>query len=302
MPPKIPTIPQSSDWKRALEAGMQFTELRRSQARAIVAELVAQGHLARDQMGAAVDEVVEMSRRRSEDLRKVVQNEVQRQLGSLGLATKADLAALERRLTRANREAKKSRPGQEGVGHEEAAPKRGAQGRLTAACGGGSTSSSCGAASCPAGRGPWRRSTRAVCSSAARRRRRPRARSTGARRSRCSRAEGPAYVSRGGHKLAAGLDAFANRRCTVATRSTSDASTGGFTDCLLQRGAAHVYAIDVGRSQLAWSLRQDERVTVMERTNVRERRAGRARSAARSLRRRSVVHLAAHRRAEPADA
>jgi len=47
------------------------------------------------------------------------------------------------------------------------------------------------------------------------------------------------------------------------------ASTGGFTDCLLQRGAAHVYAVDVGRSQLAWSLRQDARVTVMERTNVR---------------------------------
>ena len=81
-------------------------------------------------------------------------------------------------------------------------------------------------------------------------------------------AEGPAYVSRGGHKLAAGLDAFA---VDAHGRYAVDvgASTGGFTDCLLQRGATHVYAIDVGRSQLAWSLRQDARVTVMERTNVR---------------------------------
>ncbi len=110
MPPKIPTIPQAADWTRVMETGMQFTEMRRSQARAIVSDLVAQGHLARDQMSAAVDEVLEISRRRSDDLRKVVQNEVQRQLGALGLATKADLVALERRLTRANREARKSGP------------------------------------------------------------------------------------------------------------------------------------------------------------------------------------------------
>jgi polyhydroxyalkanoate synthesis regulator phasin len=112
MPPKLPTLPQPADWRHVLETGMQFTELRRSQARTIVSDLVAQGHVARDQMGAAVDEVVEMSRRRSENLRrvvqKVVQKEVQRQLGSLGLATKSDLAKLERRLTRANRESKKA--------------------------------------------------------------------------------------------------------------------------------------------------------------------------------------------------
>lgn len=77
------------------------------------------------------------------------------------------------------------------------------------------------------------------------------------------------YVSRGGQKLAAGLDAFA---IDVAGRSAIDvgSSTGGFTDCLLQRGATHVVAIDVGTNQLAWSLRQDPRVTVMERTNVRD--------------------------------
>ena len=76
------------------------------------------------------------------------------------------------------------------------------------------------------------------------------------------------YVSRGGHKLAAALDAFGidpgGRVCL-----DTGASTGGFTDVLLQRGAARVYAIDVGRGQLAASLRQDERVVSMERTNAR---------------------------------
>jgi 23S rRNA (cytidine1920-2'-O)/16S rRNA (cytidine1409-2'-O)-methyltransferase len=76
------------------------------------------------------------------------------------------------------------------------------------------------------------------------------------------------YVSRGGLKLEAALDAF---RVSVAGAVCADvgASTGGFTDCLLQRGAARVYAIDVGYGQLAWKLRQDARVVVMERTNAR---------------------------------
>ena len=87
---------------------MQFTEMRRSQARAFVNDLVKQGHLARDQVSAAADEVMELSRRRTDELRKLVQKEVQRQLGSLGLATKTDLAKLERRLTKATREAKKA--------------------------------------------------------------------------------------------------------------------------------------------------------------------------------------------------
>jgi polyhydroxyalkanoate synthesis regulator phasin len=118
MPPKIPTIQakmptiQASDWRRVMETGMQFTELRRSQARAVVVELVAQGHLARDQMSAAVDEVVDMSRRRSDDVRKLVQHEVQRQLGALGLATKTDLAALERRLERTSRDGATKAPAQ----------------------------------------------------------------------------------------------------------------------------------------------------------------------------------------------
>jgi len=76
------------------------------------------------------------------------------------------------------------------------------------------------------------------------------------------------YVSRGGHKLAAALDEFAidpaGRTCLDA-----GASTGGFTDVLLQRGARHVYAVDVGRGQLAEALRRDSRVTSMERVNAR---------------------------------
>jgi 23S rRNA (cytidine1920-2'-O)/16S rRNA (cytidine1409-2'-O)-methyltransferase len=76
------------------------------------------------------------------------------------------------------------------------------------------------------------------------------------------------YVSRGGLKLAAALDDF---QFDVAGLTAVDvgASTGGFTDCLLQRGAARVYAIDVGYGQLAWKLRTDPRVVVLERTNIR---------------------------------
>jgi 23S rRNA (cytidine1920-2'-O)/16S rRNA (cytidine1409-2'-O)-methyltransferase len=77
------------------------------------------------------------------------------------------------------------------------------------------------------------------------------------------------YVSRGGLKLERALDAFALDP-TGLTCLDVGASTGGFTDVLLQRGARHVYAVDVGRGQLAWSLRSDQRVSVMERTNIRK--------------------------------
>ncbi len=77
------------------------------------------------------------------------------------------------------------------------------------------------------------------------------------------------FVSRGGLKLQGALQAFAEVQ--VAGRVCADlgASTGGFTDCLLQREASRVYAIDVGYGQLAWSIREDPRVVVMERTNAR---------------------------------
>lgn len=82
------------------------------------------------------------------------------------------------------------------------------------------------------------------------------------------RGEDPPFVSRGGLKLAGALDAFG---LDVSGLVAADigASTGGFTDCLLQRGARRVYAVDVGYGQLAWKLRQDPRVLVLERVNAR---------------------------------
>lgn len=81
----------------------------------------------------------------------------------------------------------------------------------------------------------------------------------------------PSYVSRGAYKLIGALDAFEPRGLIVCGRRCLDAgaSTGGFTDVLLRRGAAHVVAVDVGYGQLAWSLRTNPAVTVKERTNVR---------------------------------
>jgi len=79
---------------------------------------------------------------------------------------------------------------------------------------------------------------------------------------------GPRFVSRGGEKLDAALEAFAID-VTGLTCADVGASTGGFTDCMLQRGAEKVYAIDVGKGILHWKLRNDSRVIVMEGTNAR---------------------------------
>src|SRR5512134_1933622 len=79
---------------------------------------------------------------------------------------------------------------------------------------------------------------------------------------------GPRFVSRGGEKLDAALHAF-DIDVTGFVCADVGASTGGFTDCLLQRGAAKVYAIDVGKGILHWKLRNDPRVVVMEATNAR---------------------------------
>jgi 23S rRNA (cytidine1920-2'-O)/16S rRNA (cytidine1409-2'-O)-methyltransferase len=83
--------------------------------------------------------------------------------------------------------------------------------------------------------------------------------------------DGPQYVSRGGHKLAGALDVFEPAGLKVAGRRCLDAgaSTGGFTDVLLRRGAAQVVTVDVGYGQLAWVLRTDPRVSILDRTNVR---------------------------------
>jgi 23S rRNA (cytidine1920-2'-O)/16S rRNA (cytidine1409-2'-O)-methyltransferase len=80
---------------------------------------------------------------------------------------------------------------------------------------------------------------------------------------------GERYVSRGGEKLEHALSAF-HLDVTGWTALDLGASTGGFTDCLLQHGAVRVYAVDVGQGQLAWKLRNDPRVVVMEKTNARD--------------------------------
>ena len=93
-------------------------------------------------------------------------------------------------------------------------------------------------------------------------------------------ASGPEYASRGGHKLAGALETFGqpsplrHRTLTVSGRRALDAgaSTGGFTDVLLRAGAVAVVAVDVGYGQLAWELRSDPRVVVLDRTNVKDLR------------------------------
>ena len=77
------------------------------------------------------------------------------------------------------------------------------------------------------------------------------------------------YVSRGGHKLAGALDTFSEIVVAGKVALDAGASTGGFTDVLLKRGAAKVIAVDVGYGQLAWELRQDPRVVIHDRTNIR---------------------------------
>lgn len=77
------------------------------------------------------------------------------------------------------------------------------------------------------------------------------------------------FVSRGGHKLEHALGYF-HLNISGLTAIDLGASTGGFTDCLLQHGAARVFAVDVGQGQLAWKLRRDQRVVVMEKTNARD--------------------------------
>ena len=84
-----------------------------------------------------------------------------------------------------------------------------------------------------------------------------------------SEADDPGYASRGAHKLIGALEAFPGVQVKGRTTLDAGASTGGFTDVLLRNEAAHVIAVDVGYGQLVWALQTDERVTVMDRTNVR---------------------------------
>jgi polyhydroxyalkanoate synthesis regulator phasin len=93
-------MPQSPDWNKYLDAGAEFVAMTRAQARARAKELVGQGQLAQEQVQGFVDDLVEESRRRTDAMLDVVRKEIQRQVKTLGIATKDDLAKLETKLSK----------------------------------------------------------------------------------------------------------------------------------------------------------------------------------------------------------
>ena len=112
------------EWKQLLAAGAQLTALSRTQARRLAGDFVTQGELARDQISAAVDEMLDISRRRTEELSKLIRTEVRRQLGVLGIATKEDLARLERKVASATRATSKKAPANKKVTKKTAGRSR----------------------------------------------------------------------------------------------------------------------------------------------------------------------------------
>ena len=103
-------MPQSPDLSKYLDAGVEFVAMTRAQARARAKELVAQGHLAQNQVQGFVDDLVEESRRRTDLVLDVVRQEIQRQVKTLGIATKADLTRLESKLASSTRPAARTAP------------------------------------------------------------------------------------------------------------------------------------------------------------------------------------------------
>jgi polyhydroxyalkanoate synthesis regulator phasin len=115
-------------WKQYLDAGMQFGDMSRAQAQKLVRQLVAEGQLAEGRAKGYVEELVERSRRRTDAITRLVQREVQRQLSALGLATKDDLARLERKLTKGSSR-RPSSPTAKKPGAKRSAPRRSNGGR-----------------------------------------------------------------------------------------------------------------------------------------------------------------------------
>jgi polyhydroxyalkanoate synthesis regulator phasin len=101
-------MPQSPDWNKYLDAGAEFVAMTRAQARARAKELVGTGQLAQEQVQGFVDDLVEESRKRTDAMLDVVRKEIQRQVKTLGIATKDDLAKLETKLSKQAKPAKKS--------------------------------------------------------------------------------------------------------------------------------------------------------------------------------------------------
>jgi polyhydroxyalkanoate synthesis regulator phasin len=102
-------MPQSPDWNKYLDAGAEFVAMTRAQARARAKELVGQGQLAQEQVQGFVDDLVEESRRRTDAMLEVVRKEIQRQVKTLGIATKDDLARLETKLNKQTKSPKASK-------------------------------------------------------------------------------------------------------------------------------------------------------------------------------------------------
>src|SRR4051812_38452660 len=104
-------MPQSPDWNKYLDAGAEFVAMTRAQARARAKELVGTGQLAQEQVQGFVDDLVDESRKRTDAMLDVVRKEIQRQVKTLGIATKDDLAKLETKLSKKSRPAKQSSGG-----------------------------------------------------------------------------------------------------------------------------------------------------------------------------------------------
>jgi polyhydroxyalkanoate synthesis regulator phasin len=109
-PVALPAMATNDRWQQYLDAGRAWTQMTREQAEAVVKDLVKAGELQQKRAKKAVDELLERSRKNAEDLRKLVRHEMQSQISALGIATKDDLARLERKLTKAGSTTKKSAP------------------------------------------------------------------------------------------------------------------------------------------------------------------------------------------------
>ena len=115
-------MPQPPDWNKYLDAGAEFVAMTRTQARKRAKELVSQGQLAQEQVQGFVDDLVDESRKRTDVLLEVVRKEIQRQVKTLGIATKEDLARLETKLAKQTKPTKTSKSTKAGEKQKAAKP------------------------------------------------------------------------------------------------------------------------------------------------------------------------------------
>ena len=117
-------MPQTPDWAKYLNAGVEFVAITRTQARARAKELVSQGQLAQSQVQGFVDDLVDESRRRTDSMMDVVRQEIGRQVKTLGIATKDDLARLEAKLAKGSAKPAAKQPAVKKAGAKKAAKKK----------------------------------------------------------------------------------------------------------------------------------------------------------------------------------